>query len=86
MAQKLEEKMLEEKPQEKKYEDEEGNKIIQSTPLLINNPACDHYYQDDYLDNDNNQHCQCIYCPMGRLYNPDKMKIIDGKLVSLRGN
>ena len=75
---------MEKEPVEKKYEDEQGNIVIQTAPRIINNPDCDHYYQDDYLDNDGNQHCQCQYCIFGRLYNPNEAKIIDGKIVSLK--
>lgn len=78
--------MLEEQQKEpqEKVEEQDGERVIKSIPRMLFDGNCDHYYQDDYLDNDGHQHAQCQYCPMGRLYEPDKAHLIDGKLVSLK--
>ena len=61
----------------------DGDRVIKSYPQVINDVNCDHYYQDDYLDNDGHQHCQCQYCMMGRLYDPKNAKLVNGKVVEL---
>ena len=73
--------MLEEK--EPQYEPQDDEKIIEFSPKLINDPHCDHYYQDDYLDPEGRQHCQCLYCPMGRLYDLTQAELVKGKIISL---
>jgi hypothetical protein len=69
-----------------KYPDaSEGSEtVVKLIPKMVFDGKCDHKYVDDYLDNDGNQHCQCQFCPMGRLYNSKEAHLVGGKIVYLK--
>jgi hypothetical protein len=61
-------------------EEETKDEGIIHHPKVIFDGVCDHFYEDEVLDQEGYMVAHCTKCIMGIRYNPDEAYILNGRL------
>lgn len=56
--------------------------FMDTTPVVVFNGECRHKWYFTTIDSDGHGRARCKKCPMGKIFDPKKVEVKNGKIVS----